>query len=89
MGPSGYIGWRVGTTTPCHSGLYPPVRNYEFGYMICQKLAAEQLQTRASGMVKVREGGMDRPSQHNSHPAGSLSSRRASVLGHLSSLRPH
>ncbi len=44
-------GWRAGTTTLCHSRLYPPVRKYEFGYMTYQKLAAEQLQTRASGTV--------------------------------------
>ena len=29
---SGYIGWRAGTTTLCHSLLYPPVRDNEFGY---------------------------------------------------------
>jgi hypothetical protein len=23
-GPSGYIGWHAGTTTLCHSRLYPP-----------------------------------------------------------------
>ncbi len=42
----------------------------------------------------VREGGMDRPSQHKSHPAGLILLQparrgRVSVLGHLSSLRPH
>ncbi len=41
----------------------------------------------------VREGGMDRPSQHKSHPAGSLSSsqpaRRASVLGHYLTVNRH
>jgi hypothetical protein len=31
-GLSWYIGWRAGTTTLCHSRLYPPVRDYEFGY---------------------------------------------------------
>jgi hypothetical protein len=30
--PSGYIGWRAGTTTLCYSRLCPPVRYYEFGY---------------------------------------------------------
>ncbi len=33
-GPSGYISWRAGRTTLCHSRLYPPVRDYEFGYCI-------------------------------------------------------
>jgi hypothetical protein len=33
-GPSGYIGWRHGTTTLCHSRFYPPERDYEFGYSI-------------------------------------------------------
>ncbi len=29
---AGYIGWRAGgTTILCHSRLYPPVRDYEFG----------------------------------------------------------
>jgi hypothetical protein len=59
---------------------------------ICQKLTAEQLQTRASSIRSVREGGMDRPLQKQIspgyvtllHPA-----RRAPVLGHLSILRPH
>ncbi len=38
----------------------------------------------------VRECGMDNPFQHKSPPAGSLSSSQpASVMGHLSSLRPH
>ncbi len=31
-GPSGCISWRAGTTTLCHCRLYPPVRDYEFGY---------------------------------------------------------
>jgi hypothetical protein len=31
-GPPGYIVWRAGTTTLCWSQLYPPVRDYEFGY---------------------------------------------------------
>ncbi len=31
--PSGYIRWRVGTTTLCQRRLYPPIRDYEFGYM--------------------------------------------------------
>jgi hypothetical protein len=31
-GPSGYLGWRAGTTTLCHSRLYSPVSDYEFGY---------------------------------------------------------
>jgi hypothetical protein len=30
--PPGYIGWRAGTTTPSQNQLYPPFRNYEFGY---------------------------------------------------------
>jgi hypothetical protein len=29
---SGDIGWGAGTTTLCRSQLYPPVRDYEFGY---------------------------------------------------------
>jgi hypothetical protein len=29
---SGYIGWRTGTTTLCHSRLNPQVWDYEFGY---------------------------------------------------------
>ncbi len=28
-GLSGYIGWRAGTTTLCHSRLYPPSQDYE------------------------------------------------------------
>jgi hypothetical protein len=28
------IGWRTGTTTLCQSRLYPPVRDYEFGYSL-------------------------------------------------------
>jgi hypothetical protein len=28
----GYIGWRAGTTTQCYSRLYPPARDYGFGY---------------------------------------------------------
>jgi hypothetical protein len=31
-GPPGYIGWRASMTTLCRSQLYPPVRDYEFGY---------------------------------------------------------
>ncbi len=31
-GPSGYIGRRVGTTTICLSRLYPPLKDYKFGY---------------------------------------------------------
>ncbi len=31
-GPPGYIDWWAGTTTLCRSQLYPPVRDYEFGY---------------------------------------------------------
>ncbi len=30
--PSGYIGWRDGTTTLCYSRLPSPVRNFEFGH---------------------------------------------------------
>ncbi len=40
-GPSGYKGWRAGTTTQCLSQLYPPVRDYEFGY---RKLLSCRLQ---------------------------------------------
>jgi hypothetical protein len=43
-------------------------------------------------VLSVREGGMDRPSQHKYCPAGLLSfqpAKRAFVLGLLSSLRPH
>jgi hypothetical protein len=29
---SGYMDWRAGTTTLCHSRLFPPIRDYEFGY---------------------------------------------------------
>jgi hypothetical protein len=31
-GPSTLQGWRAGTSTLCHSRLYHPVRDYEFGY---------------------------------------------------------
>jgi hypothetical protein len=30
--PSGYIGWRAGTTALCLSRIYPPVRDCEYGY---------------------------------------------------------
>jgi hypothetical protein len=30
--PSGYIGWRSGTTTLCNSRLFSQRRDYEFGY---------------------------------------------------------
>jgi hypothetical protein len=29
-----YVGWWAGMTTQCRSQLYPPVRDYEFGYWI-------------------------------------------------------
>ncbi len=29
-----YVGWWAGKTTLCRSQLYPPVRDYEFGYWI-------------------------------------------------------
>ncbi len=29
-----HIGWRAGTTALCQSRLYPPVRDYEFGYSL-------------------------------------------------------
>jgi hypothetical protein len=28
----GYIGWQAGTTALCQSQLYPPFRDYEFGF---------------------------------------------------------
>ncbi len=40
IGLSGYIGWRAGSTTPCHSRRYPPVRDYEFGFCISRRDAA-------------------------------------------------
>ncbi len=55
---------------------------------ICQKLAAEQLQTRASGTV--RQGRRHGPSITTPGCVSLLqSARRASVLIHLSSLRRH
>ncbi len=33
-GPPGYTGWQAGKTPLCRSQLYPPVRDYEFGYSI-------------------------------------------------------
>jgi hypothetical protein len=33
-GPRGFIGWRAGTTALCQSRLYPPVRDYDFGYSL-------------------------------------------------------
>jgi hypothetical protein len=41
-GPPGYIGWRVSTTTPCHSQLYPPwsgTKNLATDLYICRCLA--------------------------------------------------
>jgi hypothetical protein len=33
-GPSGYIGWRTGMLTLCHSQLDTPLRDYEFDYRL-------------------------------------------------------
>jgi hypothetical protein len=33
-GPTGYIGWRTGTTTLSRSQLYTPVRDFEFVYKL-------------------------------------------------------
>jgi hypothetical protein len=48
-----------------HVGVFVYIQSFNIrnSNWICQKLASEQLQTRASGTVRIREGGMDRPSQ--------------------------
>ncbi len=48
--------------------------DFHHGDVLCVHLVTEQLQIGANGIVRVRAGGMDRPSRTKSHLSGSLSS---------------
>ncbi len=59
-GPSGYIGWRAGTTTLCHSRLYSPVRDYQFGYCsqlpLCDCMTVRNVDKREERKFRITYG---------------------------------